>query len=111
MMSGLNNTTTSFEAQVISDNVQIETGLSIVTLFANLVNFFVIRKKFTKKFVYHILQNDSLVTAMSQIGFMVLWSNIISNAPNAIMCTLASALIGISTVHFLLSNLLMVAGK
>ena len=114
-MSSLKNTTNSIQAEEISDQTQVitycEIGLSIVSIFANLANFFAIRKKFITTFVYHIQQIDSIVTAVSQIGFIVLLLNSISSTPNATMCTLGSALAVISGVHFVLSNLLMVSGQ
>ena len=95
-MSSLNNTTNSIQAEEISDQIQVitycEIGLSIVSIFANLANFFAIRKKFITTFVYHIQQIDSIVTAVSQIGFIVILLNSISSTPNATMCTLGSAL-------------------
>ena len=115
MMSSFNTTTNSIQAEEISDQIQVitycEIGLSIVTFFANLANFFVIRKKFSKILVYQIQQIDSLVTAVSQIGFIVILLNSISSTPNASQCTLGSTLAVISGVHFVLSNLLMAAGK
>ena len=100
------------KAEEISvDTQKIEIGVSIMSLFVNLVNFFVIRQKFQTILVYQVQQIDSLVTAVGQIGFIIILFQNISDAPNARMCGMASALVMNSVLHFLLSNLLMVTGK
>ena len=99
------------KAEVISVDTQIEIGASIMSLLVNLANIFVIRHKFKTMLVYQIQQIDSLVTAVGQIGFIIILFQSISDAPNARMCGMASALVMNSVLHFLLSNLLMVTGK
>ena len=116
-MSAFTSTNTSFEPgpEMFGDEIQIvtfcEIGLSIVTMFANLANFFLIRQNIKTTFVYQIQQIDSIVTAVGQIGFIIIFFQNISDAPNARMCGMASALVMNSVLHFLLSNLLMVTGK
>ena len=115
-MTAMNATNTSFQGEVISDKIKIitfcEIGLSIVTMIANVLNFFVIRNKFKKAtLVYQVQKLDSLVTAVCQIGIIIILFESISDAPNTCMCTLGTALLGISNCHFLLSNVFMVTGK
>ena len=112
-MSPMN--TNSLQTVVLSDDTQIATycqvGLSIVTMIGNLINFFVIRKKFPTILVFQIQQIDSLVTSVCQIGYIGILFSSISNTPNANICTAATSLVQISFFHFLLSNLLMVTGR
>ena len=114
-MTAMNATNTSFQGEVISDKIKIITfsaiGLSIVTMIANVVNFFVIRNKFKATLVYQVQKLDSLVTAVCQIGIIIILFESISDTPNTCMCTLGTALLGISYCHFLLSNVFMVTGK
>ena len=114
-MTAMNATNTSFQGEVISDKIKIitfsEIGLSIVTMIANVVNFFVIRNKFKATLVYQVQKLDSLVTAVCQIGIIIILFESISDASNTCMCTLGTALLGISNCHFLLSNVFMVTGK
>ena len=115
-MSALNITNTSLHPEVISDEIQIftyycEVGLSILTIIANLINFYWIRQTFVATLVYQIQQIDSLVTAACQIGWIGILLSSISDAPNAYFCNVATALFLIALFHFLLSNLLMVTGK
>ena len=114
-MTAMNATNTSFQGEVISDKIKIITfsaiGLSIVTMIANVVYFFVIRNKFKATLVYQVQKLDSLVTAVCQIGIIIILFESISDTPNTCMCTLGSALLGISNCHFLLSNVFMVTGK
>ena len=114
-MTAMNATNTSFQGEVISDKIKIITfsaiGLSIVTMIANVVNFFVIRNKFKATLVYQVQKLDSLVTAVCQIGIIIILFESISDTPNTCMCTLGTALLGISNCHFLLSNVFMVTGK
>ena len=115
-MSTLNTTnSSSLQAEEISDEIRIltycEVGLSILTMFTNMVNFFYIRKKIATCFVNHILQIDSLVTSICQIGYIGILLSSISDAPNAYICTPATALALLSGCHFALSNLLMVIDK
>ena len=114
-MTAMNATNTSFQGEVISDKIKIITfsaiGLSIVTMIANVVNFFVIRNKFKATLVYQVQKLDSLVTAVCQFGIITILFESISDTPNTCMCTLGTALLGISNCHFLLSNVFMVTGK
>ena len=116
-MSAFTSTNTSFEPgpEMFGDEIQIvtfcEIGLSIVTMFANLANFFLIRQNIKTTFVYQIQQIDSIVTAVSQIGWVGILLSSISDAPNAYICTPATALALLSGCHFALSNLLMVIDK
>ena len=100
---------------MFGDEIQIvtfcEIGLSIVTMFANLANFFLIRQNIKTTFVYQIQQIDSIVTAVSQIGWVGILLSSISDNPNFYICNIASALISMSGFHFLLSNLFMVTGR
>ena len=84
-------------------------GLSIVTMIANFANFLVLHQKFKATLVYQIQKLDSLVTAICQIGFLIILS--ISETPNASLCTLGTALTEIAAWHFILSNVFMVTGK
>ena len=106
---------TSLHPEVISDEIQIftycEVGLSILTIIANLINFYWIRQTFVATLVYQIQQIDSLVTAVCQIVWIGILLSSISDAPNAYFCNVATALFLIALFHFLLSNLLMVTGK
>ena len=102
---------TSKAEEISVDTQKIEIGVSIMSLLVNLVNFLVIRQKFKTILVYQVQQIDSLVTAVGQIGFIIILFQNISDAPNASMCGMASALVMNSVLHFLLSNLLMVTGK
>ena len=112
-MSPMN--TNPLQTIVFSDDTQIATycqvGLSIVTMIGNLINFFVIRKKFPTILVFQIQQIDSLVTSICQIGYIGILFSSISNTPNANICTAATSLVQISFFHFLLSNLFMVTGR
>ena len=114
-MTAMNATNTSFQGEVISDKIKIitfcEIGLSIVTMIANVVYFFVIHNKFKATLVYQVQKLDSLVTAVCQIGVIIILFESISDTPNTCMWTLGTALLGISNCHFLLSNVFMVTGK
>lgn len=88
-----------------------EIGLSIVTMIANFANFFVLHHKSKATLVYQIQKLDSLVTAVCQIGFLIILVESISETPNASMCTLGTALTEIAAWHFILSNVFMVTGK
>ena len=114
-MTAMTATNTSFQGEVISDKIKsitfCEIGLSIVTMIANVVYFFVIRNKFKATLVYQVQKLDSLVTAVCQIGIIIILFESISDTPNTCMCTLGTALLGISYCHFLLSNVFMVTGK
>ena len=116
IMSALNTPNTSPQPEVvtISNDILIvycEVGLSILTIFVNLINFFWIRQRFETTLVYQIQQIDSLVTAVSQIGIIAILLSSISDAPNAYICAPATSFSIISFIHFLLSNLLMVTGQ
>ena len=115
-MSALNtNNTLSLQVEEINDEIQIVTycfvGLSILTIFVNLCNFFWIRKTFLTTLIYQIQQIDSLVTSVCQIGCIGTLLSSIMDAPNAYVCTPATVLILVSFFHFLLSNLFMVSGR
>ena len=115
MTSPMNTTNTSLQTVALSDDIQIGTycqvGLSILIIIANLMNFFVIRRKFPTILVFQIQQIDSLVTSVCQIGYIGILFSSISNAPNVYICTAATSLVQISFFHFLLSNLFMVTGR
>ena len=115
-MSALNTTnSSSLQAEEISDEIRIvtycEVGLSILTMFTNMVNFFYIRKKIATCFVNHILQIDSLVTSICQIGYIGILLSSISDAPNVYICNVSLALVVISIGHFYVTNLLIVFGR
>ena len=108
MMSASNTSNNSLHREVISDEIQVitfcEVGLSILTVIANLINFYWIRKTFVTTLVYQIQQVDSLVSAVCQIGYIGILLSSISDAPNAYICCLATTLFFISVFHFLLLN-------
>mgnify|MGYP001474459074 CR=1 FL=1 len=112
-MSALN--TPKPEVVTISNDILIvaycEVGLSILTIFVNLINVFWIRQRFETTLVYQIQQIDSLVTAVSQIGIIAILLSSISDDTNAYICAPATSFSIISFLHFLLSNLLMVTGQ
>ena len=114
-MSALIGTNASLQAEVISDEILMatyfEVGLSLLTMLANIVNLFCLRKWFVSSVVYQIQQIDSLVTAVCQIGYIGFLLSSISDAPNTYICNAASCLIAISVLHFFLSNLFMVFGR
>ena len=116
MMSASNTSNNSLHPEVISDEIQViitfcEVGLSILTVIANLINFYWIRQTFVSTLVYQIQQVDSLVTAICTIGYIGILLSSISDNPNFYICNIASALISMSGFHFLLSNLFMVTGR
>ena len=98
MMSASNTSNNSLHPEVISDEIQViitfcEVGLSILTVIANLINFYWIRQTFfVATLVYQIQQIDSLVTAVCQIGWIGILLSSISDAPNAYFCNVATAL-------------------
>ena len=114
-MSALIGTNASLQAEVISDEILMityfEVGLSLLTMLANIVNLFCLRKWFVSSVVYQIQQIDSLVTAVCQIGYIGILQGSISDAPNTYICNAASCLMAISVLHFFLSNLFMVFGR
>ena len=116
MMSASNTSNNSLHPEVISDEIQViitfcEVGLSILTVIANLINFYWIRQTFVSTLVYQIQQVDSLVTAICTIGYIGIFLSSISDAPNPYICCVATTLFVFSVLHFLLMNLLMVTGK
>ena len=115
-MSALNTTnSSSLQAEEISDEIRIvtycEVGLSILGMLTNMVNFLCLRKKIATCFVNHMLQIDSLMTSVCQIGYIGILFSSISDAPNAYICNVASFFVAISIAHFFLTNLLIVLGR
>ena len=114
-MSALIGTNASLQAEVISDEILMatyfEVGLSLLTMLANIVNLFCLRKWFVSSVVYQIQQIDSFVTAVCQIGYIGILLSSISDTPNTYICNAASCLFNISAIHFFLSNLLMVSAR
>ena len=115
-MSALNTTnSSSLQAEEISDEIRIvtyyEVGLSILSMLTNMVNFLCLRKKIVTCFVNHMLQIDSLMTSVCQIGYIGIFLSSISDAPNAYICNVSVSLVAISIFHFYLTNLLIVYGR
>ena len=86
-------------------NTYIEVGLSILVLITGAITAATIEYKFPKSFVFRVIQIDCIVSSVCQLGIIASLLSSITEEPNILICSVASALSGFSIYHFAWSGL------
>ena len=109
-MSTTTKTPFTVEAEDSPQVIYYCIGQSATSIIINLMIVIWLKLAFKQELIYRILMVESATNLVGQIGFLIMWTNIIGETPhphNEAICTITTALTTILIFNFNLSNLMI----